>query len=623
MLKKIKLNLTSKYEEAIAAYHLAEMVVGFSQGREHILNIGAEQGDILKWDDLVLLITPTHFKHIQIKSQFSNFAEDPTTRDTYTKGKRNGQLRDLNPFDETLESLANWSRTINPMTITPKHSFEFCIPVITLTIKQNLTAKNLSDLITVHIKPQTTATDLIALQKTDTSVQRCFEYLTSWCSFADWDHVLKVFRLLNFRQCGTETDLNTQTENILKQSFTDPKEVREKIVGYLKDNTTFVGAISPRPLLFLIKDKLLPSAQLWTQIEKIGTQWEISGIQDLSEVDKTERAEVIVPELWKNDRQRHLKILIPPTESCLLLNNLIHLAIHLKGQVSTHAEHKELWSNEMTKKVGGTLGTSSSDCDDFAVVENNAKFKASDPQKINNLTERDNYANAISKNIFNSTWDLAVDSLEKKISSENATELRNAIFQRWTAWKTKLNADEKQRALLLTDLVHPTAEGTDILGALRIGPKTVPMIRDGLYLLLVISVALSKDDNVWNELTPDFSTKLIGIEYWSGSSGKARKVKSLVEDKDVLELVGKESCKILILSGVKANKEDIYGYSLADGKEQSPNIGTPYRPKLLLTFNPKMMKLINEGKIESINKLLTEMLSEDSAAKTNATNFTI
>ncbi len=621
MLQKIKLNLTEKYQQAIAGYHLADMVVKFAQGQEHVLNIGTEQGGIQKWDDLVLMVKPTHYKHIQIKSQFTDFPEDPTVRDNYQSGKRSGSPRDLNKFDETLESLANWNTTIDPSTISPKHSFEFSIPVITLRIKQGLTAKNLNDLIAVHIKPHTTAADLVTLQSAEPLVQRCFEYLTTWCSFTGWDHILKVFRLLQFAQRGTENDLHSNTEQILSNVFTNPADARAKIIQYLLDNTTFVGAISPRPLLYLLKDQLLPTVQLWTQIEKVGSQWEISGIQDLSDPQEIERPNIVVPALWNNDRYRNLKILIPPDESCVLLNNVIHLALHLKGQVNTHASNKDLWSKTISEKVGGTIGTSANDCNDISITENTSPFTSSNSKILDTPADRDTFANKINSEIINSTWQMMVAELEKKLTSETQTELRDAVYARWVVWKKSLNADENQRKLLLQGLVHPQAEGSDIMGELRIGPKSVHIIVEGLYLLLVISVALSTNENTWNQLTPELNAKLIGIEYWSGVSGKPRKVKSLDADKDILELIGKESSKVLVLSGVRSNKEDIYDYSLADGKEKFPHLGTPYRPKLLLTFNPKIRKLINEGKTAPITSFLKEMLKEDTDAKSKAADF--
>ncbi len=54
MLKKLKLDQTKIYEQTIATYGIASMLIYFVRGRKHYLSIGAEQGDIDTWDDLVI-----------------------------------------------------------------------------------------------------------------------------------------------------------------------------------------------------------------------------------------------------------------------------------------------------------------------------------------------------------------------------------------------------------------------------------------------------------------------------------------------------------------------------------------------------------------------------------------
>lgn len=53
MLKKLKLDQTKIYEQTIATYEISSMLVDFVRGRKHHLSIGAEQGDIDSWDDLI------------------------------------------------------------------------------------------------------------------------------------------------------------------------------------------------------------------------------------------------------------------------------------------------------------------------------------------------------------------------------------------------------------------------------------------------------------------------------------------------------------------------------------------------------------------------------------------
>ena len=54
MLAKLRLDQTKKYEQALAAYEIAVMLVDFALGRKHYMRIGSEQGGISKWDDIVI-----------------------------------------------------------------------------------------------------------------------------------------------------------------------------------------------------------------------------------------------------------------------------------------------------------------------------------------------------------------------------------------------------------------------------------------------------------------------------------------------------------------------------------------------------------------------------------------
>ena len=101
MLKRLRLDQTKKYEQSIASYEITKMLVAFVKGRQHYLCIGAEQGDIPQWDDLIIQDKVDSYIHIQVKRYTTDFSNDLIIRDTYKQGNRKGTLRGLSPFDKT------------------------------------------------------------------------------------------------------------------------------------------------------------------------------------------------------------------------------------------------------------------------------------------------------------------------------------------------------------------------------------------------------------------------------------------------------------------------------------------------------------------------------------------
>jgi hypothetical protein len=166
MLAKLRLDQTKKYEQALATYEIAVMLVDFVLGRKHYMRIGSEQGGIVKWDDIVIEQDQSSQIHIQVKRQTSgDFGTDldECNRNEYLQGGREGQKRDLSPLDETLKSLADWFEHIDISSISPKREFWIELPELNTQIKKGLQIKDLKDLCDVQIKPSvTTATGLQA-----------------------------------------------------------------------------------------------------------------------------------------------------------------------------------------------------------------------------------------------------------------------------------------------------------------------------------------------------------------------------------------------------------------------------------------------------------------------------
>jgi len=615
MLKKLNLDSTRDYEISVAAFKIAEMIVAYVEGHKHIKSIGAEQGDISKWDDLVI-DEENCLIHIQIKRQTTDFSDDPCTRDQYTKGKRKGIDRDLSPFDDTLKNLADWLVNNNPSTMNPTRTFEIYLPDYATNIKSGLKINDFRILCEEYIKSTSTAAGLSELQSHQDSVNQCFQWLKTWCGFEDWDHILKALKNLKIKIVGSKSQLDENSKLFLNHKFKQSDVVLSIIKGYIGDNTTFTGAITPRPLLYLLQDYLVPEVNHWTQFNMNGSNWEISGILDLEIITEVERPSIVIPELWNADKDSSLKIVVPNNTESKLLNKVLHLALHTTGLCNCHISHHDVWKQKMKNKIGGTLGNSKYDCDNLSVVENSSTFTSSDIVNLDSIQKQDELANVIDDEIVKTTWLSVKAKLNRCISEVETSELQNAIDTRWRAWQAAFETNVNEQKELFKYMLHPKAEGEDIEGELRIGTKTTDLIVEGLFLLLVVSVALSAQDNNWKMISDDYTAKTICLAYWSGPSGKKRSVRH-IEDNGIKDLIGQVDSNILVLSKVKSNEAEIFDYSIASGEYSSNSMAHSHRPKLIVTNHSRITNLIAEGKIEPLKVYFEDLIkrNKESIAK--------
>lgn len=614
MLKKLRLDQTKKYEQSIATNEIVKMLVAFVKGKKHHLYIGAEQGDIFKWDDLIIQDEPNSYIHIQVKRQTTDFSRDPIIRDTYKQGTRLGMPRDLSPFDETLKSLADWIKDIDPTTVNQKREFWIVLPEGNTEIKSGLEIRHLKSLCETQIKSATTVDKLEQLAEEDSTVKSCYNWLTTWCNFEDWEHILKSLRILKIKTEELESVINNKTEDLLKDIFCTDKvsEIRLKIISYTDENSAYTVAIKPRQLLFKLKDYLLPTIATWTQFEKVDSHWNISGIHDLEFNDKIERPSVVVPSLWKNDKIRDLKINATVNENCKLSESLMHLAIHLKGKVNTYCKNENDWKSYIKNKVGGTIGIDENDLDDLSISENTEIFSTSDIKTIGSRREQENISEELNTEMLAKTWTLVVKDIENKLYNLGATELRDAVEQRWNIWKPKLENYALDLKNLFQNILHPTSEGEDICGELRIGTKTVKLLASALLLLLVVSVCLDEcNDGDWQNISSNLSVKTIGLQFWSGPAGN-RRVKEIAEDGK--EIIGKEKVDLLIMSKVQDPPSDIMGLDIMESSQYENTLANGKQLKLLVTNNTHIKLLIRDGKIEPLKDFLNKELKKRSNA---------
>lgn len=622
MLKKLALDQTKKYEKYLVLEELSIMLLNFVNGRPHHLAIGAEQGDIDKWDDLVIQTNTDGYIYIQAKRQTTDFSSDPIIRDNYHQGPRKGVPRDLSPLDETLKSLGKRVSQNDPNSAILHKQFWLVIPESSTTIKEGLEIRHLRKL-KDQIKSVTTPDDLTNLAKNDQDAENIYQWLKTWCDFSDWEHILKVFNVLEIKTSELETDIEVRAKEKLCQIFMTIKieEVRRIILSYLDDNATFAGAIRPRQLLYVLKDYLQPSIPRWTQFQRDGLNWNISGIHDLENNNEIERPAIIVPALWPLDNSntpRSLKI-SGACKDCPISNSLMRLSLHPIGSFDIYCSDSS-WKNTINTKIGGTLGIEKNDFNDSRIVDRLEPFSSSENIKLTSIDEQESLAKELHDEMYKITLKRINLKISEKIQDMVKGDLRTEVESRWKTWNQTLENSIDEQRKLFTKILHPEAEGKSISGELRVGLKTVGLLSEALFLLLVVSVCLGDANNQkWESVKDRLTMTAIGLAYWSGPAGDSKEVIKIDEEISVSKLLENESGQIIIIPQSELPDliftDDILGDITKIGLLTHPDY-----PKLLITKDIYFKRKLKKGDITELKEYFQNSLDLYQSAINKAIN---
>ena len=606
MYSKIRLDQTKKYELVIATFEFSTMLVDYLEWREHHRSFGSEQGDIPKWDDFIIEKSNGDWSHVQIKRQETNFDDHPCDRDRYVHGKRAGQLRDLSAFDESLAELATWVSSNDPATAIPPREFRFELPDNGLLIKAGYSIRNFNALCELCNKPTTTPASLAMFASTDTAAANGYDWLTSWCGFTDWTHILKAFKYLRATQTGDEQDIKRLSKDILNRCFNNTDTVVTLIKDYIDDNSNAPNSVTPRRLLETLHVHLRSDVNKWTQFSKAGSVWNVSGTHDSTGI---EMSNAVVIGIWGSEFTSYLKLnssCPPPTNK--ITQALIRLGLHFKNNGSFHVPNKDLWLNIALTQIGETLGIDEDDCNHLAFHEYVA-FLSSDIRELDSPLKQDQEATDLHLEMHRYTYEKVKLFLEDKIIGVMpASELRDAIHAKWTKWKTILDSKEPEQIHFFTKMLHPTAEGEDIIAEARVGIQTIHLISKGIYYLLIVSEALGLDSDTFYL---DSNIYVKALKQWSGPHGHPRRSRSIT-DNGITEFLGKESSEILVLSGSDASNSELMQFSMGDFNEgdTTENIARSHTPKCVLTSNGAFKQLIQNGSISDLKDYITEEISK-------------
>jgi len=594
------------------------MVVDFAEGREHIRNIGSEQGGIPAWDDLVVEHHDLTLEYIQIKRNFTKFSDDGCDRDAdpANKGKTNQHLKALSPLDESMLSLASWTG-VNDPAIAPKRKFTIELPGMGVSIKKELEVRHFYDFC-YKIKPSTTAAALQASMSTDPAANRLFLWLKTWCGFADWDHMLKALRHLTVKQVGVEVSIDERTDSLLARCFQPASEVRDKIKYFVTENSTYTSVISPRQLMGELKRFWRPNLQVWTQYINNTLNWEISGISD-PDFGEVERAVHVVNTTWDNGRKSEVMIKCDSSKHEPLPSALRRMVLHIESNTSAYIHNSGVWKERALSLIGNTLGKDDEDCSCLHIIDGSTMHASSEFRPIPNTTIAQAEGNSLDAQMDEESWLLVKRKLTTEINNLPSGDLKVAIEARWAAWMPKLESDAATRSALCRQMLHPIAEGSHVAASIRYGPKTATLIVKGLFLMLAVATAVSATDEGWTQISKSYTVEAKALVFWSGPADGDRSVKKIA-DGDISVLYGKEVSDVLILSGVESGNTETKQVSLGEGKTTSGTLADGHQPRIIITYSRKLKSALHAGNLASLKSAVNQLFATTKATKTQQIN---
>lgn len=195
MIRRFRLEQKSHYERLVIAQRLSDMLEKFLDGRRTPLEIGAEQGGIEEWDDVVILHSQDSYEHLQVKRQASDFCiKNPDKTKHRPKASNNGATSTEpteSVIDSAFTSLAKHA-ALGTFDSLPDRRFQLTLIGAHLKIKKDLTVDHL-DALCKLCRQDGLDLDELANRK-DGPTERTYLWLTTWCGFKDWAQIRDTLR---------------------------------------------------------------------------------------------------------------------------------------------------------------------------------------------------------------------------------------------------------------------------------------------------------------------------------------------------------------------------------------------------------------------------------------------
>ena len=636
MQRKLGLQRADRYAFLVCAQMMSKMVVAYLEGRQAAKWLGCEQGAVPDWDDIVQELSDGTLRHTQVKRQATDFSDDKAKRDLKIPRKKAGDPvtsvaptpvpRDLSAFDKSIAALAQW---FLPTTVTDGkvRTFTVQVPDRKVKIKHEFEMRNFEEFCALCNLSVTTPAGLKAHAQTNLAAAHIFDWLTTWCGFTDWEHVHKALRNLRVEVKSLEAEIEQAAESILERYFFPASEAFKVLVHDLEYGSTDAGASTPRQMLNLISQFLRPEVPIWTQyaFDDTSYSWGVSGCATGYSNGIEDPAQT-VPIFWDDGIQsaKRLKICAKFDHQVFSRNplavRLMRLALHLRGP--GHASMAELspWSVAVKGALANTLGVTSDDFFNLQWVEAKDISYCVDSRQLPSIVDTNLECANFDTAMGNLVWALTKADVGGLIGGMTGGDLQVRVDALWRKIFPTLDADTQKVNALLGDMLNPSSEGLKALGIMRLGPRTVPLLSQGLVMMMVTAVALSRDSNI-TALLAAKEMRVIALRYWGGPASMQRIPRELVDDDDdsaIEDFMGKELADIVLMPQVRSPHSVVNRETIATDLSSQDSFGAPRRAKLAVTNSKQFRDAVRSGVVAKVTALLaSELQLRDSAREEN------
>lgn len=624
MIRRFRLEQKGRYEKLVIAQRLSDMLDKFLDGRPAPLGIGAEQGNIAEWDDVVIYHSDDHWEHLQIKRQTSEFSDKHLDKADYLasyKPRKKTQVTEATSatktaetataeeepeapsdkkFDSELEkvlkSLANW-KPLGGGVKPSKRTFSLTLPGPEVVIKGK--DKDQEIIRITHLREVwdlccKDGVDLAGLAKRDDKpTKNVYTWLTTWCGFKDWAHVVEKMRMLEIHCIGDESTLETRALESLDRHFTDPVMTLSVLLDYISDSTTDTNVVSCYTTAKHLRKLLRPGVQTWTQYlvkPTPGQGWTVAGTHDLGStptVPPCNPASQIVSHHWAdtipNRKLRlHADYVRPVARTTSLPSTILRLALHLKKGSDSLLLGEPAWRQGAHNELGSTLGVTENDLDDLPWFDNPGALSCAMGRELLSPVSTKDESDALHSAMNDLVWQQLQYCVGKKLTEIADYDLSAAMAEKWQIWRDDLDADPDARLLLFEQMMYPQTEGINAKHALRIGPRTVELMETAIIMLLLACVGLGGADAHWRSIPPIGDVLSIALRHWSGEASDNDGPRLLGED-SLRQVLGQSPPPVVILSGVDASATDLLEAGMAEDLEAGHSMAAERQPRLLVT----------------------------------------
>lgn len=584
MLRHLRLLRTERFQGSVAVWLASRMVAAFVDGRPGPRGLGYEVGGIAEWDDIVVEEADGNLVHHQVKFYQADL---PSTLSS--------------PFVH----LARYFRTLGNSP-RPSRTFKLILPSPATTIWQGVEVRHLQELCELCANEPTTPGGLAerAAEEPRGPIQRSYDWLTTQCDFRGWDEVLRVLRHLTVTHVGGLGDLDQRAEEALETAF--KKGAREAVLLYLLENQMCAGPITPRlladgPLRELRKN----DHRRWIHYAAESSAWSVAACHGAADGD-VGAPHKVVDQLWTGGpAQRLLRVgaTWPKAGSERLSASmqavLARLALHLSTGAGAEFKEVEGWRVGLDNTLGGTLGLSDGDGvpDGWWPLETP---QPGDARPLDRSTvERE--VDTLAKQMDAHVWRSISQKIEDRIANLRG-EVGDSLGALWRKWSLTLNSSVPSRHELLCNLLQPKAEDREV-GYLRVGPRTVDILTDALFLLLVVAIAIGEGNASWSNLGAGRTMRALALKKWAPRDGLAP-----VED-DFPRVVSGEAATVVILSGTLASAGSLEADSFMDGTASQNRFTQRPRPLLLVT-NERRLRSRLAGSLLDLQAFFLDRLAQ-------------